>query len=68
MYVVVIERKKQTLKKKKVLKLKYIVYFCHYLQMWYILGKKKTLDIIAVDITNAFDYRIHDLKQKNSEP
>ena len=63
-----IERKKQTNFKKKVLKLEYIVYFCHYLQMWYFLGKKKTLDILAVDIANAFDYRIHDLKQKNSEP
>lgn len=46
----------------QVLKSKYIVYFCHYLQTRYI--KKKTLDVVATDITKALNYRIHDLQQK----
>lgn len=41
------------------------MYFCHYLQIRYFFRKKKT-DVLAVDITNAFDYRIYDLQQKNS--
>ena len=68
MYFVVIERKKERKKLlKKGFKVEIYSVFLPLFANAIFLREKNILDILAVDITNAFDHRIYDLQLKNSE-